>query len=127
MTRSPGVRRRRADPHEVLLEPPAVDHPVHGGGRDQQRGGGGAQHEGDDVDDALEVGDGREAGLEGQREQEREQDLDAGLCHPHFLQYLAVSPVGSLHGRLAARPGVPVVVIMNRTQHRTSPPRSREF
>src|SRR5689334_1223941 len=35
---------------------------------DQQRGGGGAQHEGDDVDDALEVGDGREAGLEGQRE-----------------------------------------------------------
>ena len=45
----------------------------------------------------LEVRDGREAGLEGQREQERKQDLHAGLRYPHLLQDFSVGPVGPLH------------------------------
>jgi threonine dehydrogenase-like Zn-dependent dehydrogenase len=49
------------------------------------------------------------------------------LRHPHFLQDLAVGPVGPLHGRLAARLGVPVVVVVKRAQHRLRLPGSAHF
>jgi hypothetical protein len=98
----------------MLLEPLAVDHPVERRRRDQQGGGGGAEHQRHHVGAPLEARDRPEAGLESQGEQEREQDLHARLGHPDFLQELAVGAVGSLHGCLTPRSGVPVIVIVNR-------------
>ena len=65
-----------------------------GRGEDDDTHGSGEQRE--DVDVALQVGEDREALLERDRQQEGEQDLDAGLGDAQLLQLLpevAIDPL----------------------------------
>src|SRR5919197_2279051 len=69
------------------LAPPEEDAvPGHGG--DQEDGGRGGEHDGDEVDAALHDGRLPEPRGERDREEEREQDLDPSLGHTQLLQDL---------------------------------------
>ena len=83
----------------------AEQDPVHRGRRDQQAGGQGGHQQGDDVGPALDVVDPAEPLGERQRQQEREQDLDAGLRDAQLLQHLDHVAVGPLQ-RAAPRAAV---------------------
>jgi hypothetical protein len=82
--------------HVVLLAHPEQD-AVQRRGRDEQHGGRGRADQRGEVGGALEAGDLVEARRERHREQEREEDLHAGLDDAHLLEQLdevAVQPLG---------------------------------
>jgi len=86
----------------VLLVAPAKQDPVPRAGRrdhDQRRGGG---HQREEIVALLEARELLELRLEGDREQEAEQDLHAGLDHSGFLQELDQVAVGALELCLVA-------------------------
>ena len=73
----PGDEEALPDAHHGRLDPAAEEDAVYGGRRDEQAGGEGGQQQGDDVGPPLQVVDPAEPLGERQRQQEREQDLDA--------------------------------------------------
>ena len=62
----------------------------------------GGQHDQDEVEGALTVGEVGECRLEGEREQEPAEDLRAGLQHAELLQDLDPVAVGALVRALVA-------------------------
>ncbi|GAA1299337.1 hypothetical protein GCM10009647_013920 [Streptomyces sanglieri] len=71
-------------------------------GADQGGGGGRSQHHGGHVDGAVGVRELGEAGLEDNGQQKAEEDLDAGLGDPQFLEQIGPPPVRPFLGRLVA-------------------------
>jgi hypothetical protein len=79
-------------------------------GSDDERRRAGRQQERHEVDDALELRDLHEPLRERKRQQEREQDLHAGLRDPQLLEQLEHVPVGPRVLALSADALIPVVV-----------------
>jgi hypothetical protein len=94
---------------------------------DEQRVRCGAEHQAGDVEVALVVAERHEPRGERQRQQEREQQLDAGLSHAYFLQDLAVAAVEALGRRLPADGEVPLVVGVHRFAARAVVHRQRQM
>jgi hypothetical protein len=106
--------------HQLPLEPSLEHQAVEGRRRDQQRVGRGPKDQRTDVDSAFEFGERGKPRGEGDGQQEREQQLHAGLRDPNFLQYLGIVSVQPLGGRLPASHEVPLVMrVRLLKQHRS--------
>ena len=98
---------------EVLLPLQPEGHPVVGRGGDQQRRRDRGEQQGHEVDLLLEAGDFREVLLERDREQEGEQDLDAGQRDAQLLQELAEVAVEAFGLALVPCPrGYPLIALL---------------
>ena len=86
---SPAIAKRLRVEDQLALLLVAEGEPVVGRGRDQQHRRDRRAEQRPEVDVLLEGGDFREVLLERDREQEGEEDLDAGQRHPQLLQQLA--------------------------------------
>jgi hypothetical protein len=98
-----------AGPDELALAPALEHQTVYRDGGDEQRSGQCRSHQREHVQAALEGVDVGEPVHESQGQQEREEDLHAGLGDPQFLEQLREIPVGPLKRCFGAVFGVPIV------------------
>ena len=97
-----GEKESVADSHDLLLAMMLKVRAVHKHGRQPKEGRGSGECDQNEVESELVAVEFGEARLECDGEKEPADELDAGQCHPQFLENIAPVAVGALVCRLIA-------------------------